>query len=218
VAGFSRPPVGGLDSPNGGPVDREGGHGPRHAVADATQCFPWAAIPCREWASGCLKVQVSPLESRRNLDTLARDDRNRHIAMSFTPNRRRTQPLRGMPHAARRGCMAAAVQDTEGVIRMGLLSGIRTPPTGGEPGRPRRRHHRQRAAASRTYAVRQRVHESRTIYIPANELAATVTEWLAEMGACSPLVEHLAQEVDANNWPAAHSISECLGIEVTIAT
>jgi hypothetical protein len=62
------------------------------------------------------------------------------------------------------------------------------------------------------------VDESRITYIPASELAATVTEWLAELGACSPLVEDLAQEVDANNWPATHSISECLGIEVTIAT
>ena len=60
--------------------------------------------------------------------------------------------------------------------------------------------------------------ESRTTYIRASELAATVTEWLAEVGACSPLVEDLAQELDANNWPAAHSISECLGIEVSIAT
>jgi hypothetical protein len=66
--------------------------------------------------------------------------------------------------------------------------------------------------------VRQCVHASRTIYIPASELAATVAEWLAEVGACSPLVEDLAQEVDANNWPAAQSISERLGIEVTIAT
>jgi hypothetical protein len=101
---------------------------------------------------------------------------------------------------------------------MGLLSGIRTLPTGGESAPQRWRHRRPRAAASRTYAVRHRVHDSRTIYIPATELAATVSEWLAEVGACSPLVEDLAHEVDANNWPAAHSISECLGIEVTIAT
>jgi hypothetical protein len=101
---------------------------------------------------------------------------------------------------------------------MRLLSGIRTLSTGGAPARPLWRHHRPQAAPSRIYAVRHRVHGSRTIYIPASELAATVTEWLAELGACSPLVDDLAQEVGANNWPAAHSISESLGIEVTIAT
>jgi hypothetical protein len=101
---------------------------------------------------------------------------------------------------------------------MGLLSGIRALPAGGAPARSRWRHHRPPAVASRVYAVRHRVHDSRTIYIPASELAATVTEWLADLGACSPLVEDLALEVGANNWPAAHSISECLGIEVTIAT
>jgi hypothetical protein len=101
---------------------------------------------------------------------------------------------------------------------MGLLSEIRALPTGVAPARPRWRHHRPRAAAARIYAVRHRVDESRITYISAGELAATVTEWLAEVGACSPLVDDLAQELDANNWPAAHSISECLGIEVTIAT
>ena len=100
---------------------------------------------------------------------------------------------------------------------MGLLSGIRTLPTEGASARPRWRRRRPQPAASRIYAVRHCVHGSRTIYIPASELAATVTEWLAEVGACSPLIEDLAQEVEANNWPAAHSISECLGIEVTVA-
>jgi phenylpyruvate tautomerase PptA (4-oxalocrotonate tautomerase family) len=101
---------------------------------------------------------------------------------------------------------------------MAILSGIRSLPTRGAPARPRRRHHRPRAATARIYAVRHRVEEPRITYIPASELAATVTEWLAEVGACSPLVDALAQEVDANNWAAAHSIAECLGIEVTVAS
>jgi hypothetical protein len=45
-----------------------------------------------------------------------------------------------------------------------------------------------------------------------------VPKWLAEMGARSPLVEALAQAVDAGDWPKAHSISGCLGTELTVAT
>lgn len=101
---------------------------------------------------------------------------------------------------------------------MATLSGIRSLSTRGAPARPRRRLHRPQAATARIYAVRHRVNESRITYIPASELAATVAEWLAEVGACSPLVDALAREVGANNWPAAHSIAECLGIEVTIAS
>jgi hypothetical protein len=102
---------------------------------------------------------------------------------------------------------------------MELLSRDMTTPNGVAQARPHWRHHRpQAASASRVYAVRHRLHESRTTYIPASELVATVSTWLAEVGARSPLVEALAQAVDVGDWPAAHSISECLGIEVTVVS
>ena len=43
---------------------------------------------------------------------------------------------------------------------------------------------------------------------------ATVSAWLAELGAESTLVDDLAQAVRAGNWPAAHSIAEYLSVEV----
>jgi hypothetical protein len=67
------------------------------------------------------------------------------------------------------------------------------------------------------YAVQDRLDESRTAYVPGNEIVATVSAWLAELGASSPLVEDLARAVCASDWPAAHGIADYLSIEVTVA-
>jgi hypothetical protein len=51
-------------------------------------------------------------------------------------------------------------------------------------------------------------------YVPEDRIVATVSAWLAELGAESPLVDDLAKAVRAGNWPAAHSIAEYLSVEV----
>ena len=53
--------------------------------------------------------------------------------------------------------------------------------------------------------------------MPANEIATTVSAWLAELGAHSPLVDDLARAVRAGDWPAARGISEYLSVDVSIA-
>jgi len=45
----------------------------------------------------------------------------------------------------------------------------------------------------------------------------TVSAWLAELGAYSPLVADLARAVDVGDWPAAYAIGEYLSVDVTVA-
>jgi len=83
---------------------------------------------------------------------------------------------------------------------------------------PRFRHQRtQQAGATVIYQVTDRLHKGRAVNVPASEVAATVSAWLAELGAHSPLVEDLARAVSSADWATAHAISEHLAIDVTVA-
>jgi hypothetical protein len=53
--------------------------------------------------------------------------------------------------------------------------------------------------------------------VSADGIVTTVSGWLAELGARSPLVEELAQTVCRGDWSAAHAIAECLCIDVAVA-
>ncbi len=52
----------------------------------------------------------------------------------------------------------------------------------------------------------------------AHEIATTVSAWLAELGARSPLVDDLARAVHAGDWPAARDLGEFLSVDVTVAS
>jgi hypothetical protein len=67
------------------------------------------------------------------------------------------------------------------------------------------------------YRVTHCLREGRAVEVPGHEIATTVSAWLAELGADSPLVEDLARAVDAGDWPAAHAIGECLSVDVSVA-
>jgi len=69
-----------------------------------------------------------------------------------------------------------------------------------------------------TYLVSDRLHAERAVHVPAHEIATTVSSWLAELGAHSPLVEDLARAVHAGDWPAARGIGEYLSVDVSLAS
>jgi len=83
----------------------------------------------------------------------------------------------------------------------------------------RRRHHGARRAVTSTaiYRVTDCLHPGRTVRVPCDELVTTVSAWLAELGADSPLVEDLARAVRAGDWAAAYALGESLSVDVTIA-
>jgi hypothetical protein len=65
------------------------------------------------------------------------------------------------------------------------------------------------------YQVTDRLHRGRMVRVPGDEIAQTVSGWLAELGTHSPLVEDLARAARAGNWPVAHAISEHLSVDVS---
>jgi hypothetical protein len=85
--------------------------------------------------------------------------------------------------------------------------------------RPCWRHHRTLWAVPTTtiYRVTDRLHDGRTVDVPCHQIVTTVSAWLAELGAHSPLVEDLARAVQVGDWPAAYAIGECLSVDVAVA-
>ncbi len=67
------------------------------------------------------------------------------------------------------------------------------------------------------YRVTHCLREGRAVTVPAHEIAATVSAWLAEFDADSPLVDELARAVRTGDWPAVHAIGEYLSVDVTVA-
>ena len=67
------------------------------------------------------------------------------------------------------------------------------------------------------YQLTDRPHDGRTAHVSADGIASTVSVWLAEPGAHSPLVEDLVRTVCDGDWPAAHAIAEHLSVDVTVA-
>jgi hypothetical protein len=67
------------------------------------------------------------------------------------------------------------------------------------------------------YQVTECLHGGRTVHVPADAIAATVSAWLAEKGACSPLADDLAGAVRGGDWAAAHRIADYLSMEIGVA-
>jgi hypothetical protein len=67
------------------------------------------------------------------------------------------------------------------------------------------------------FQLTDRLHDGRTVRVQADQIAATVASWLAELGACSPLVEELSQAVRDGDWSATHGIADYLSVEVQVA-
>ncbi len=73
------------------------------------------------------------------------------------------------------------------------------------------------AAVTKIYQVTDLLHREHTARVPADEIAATVSTWLAELGADSPLATDLGQAVRAGDWPTVHAIGERLSVDVSVA-
>jgi hypothetical protein len=66
------------------------------------------------------------------------------------------------------------------------------------------------------YQLTDRLHDGRTVHVSADEIVTTVSAWLAELGAASPLVKDLAEAVRVGDWPKARSLGDYLSLEVEI--
>jgi hypothetical protein len=75
----------------------------------------------------------------------------------------------------------------------------------------------QDASVTMSYSVIDRLHKGRSARVSVDEIAATVTYWLAELGATSPLVDDLVCALRCGDWPAAHELADHLSIDVAAA-
>lgn len=73
------------------------------------------------------------------------------------------------------------------------------------------------AATMTMYRVSDRLHQGRTAQVRGHEIASTVSAWLAELGAYSPLVEDLARAACVGDWAAAYAVGDQLSVDVTVA-
>lgn len=61
------------------------------------------------------------------------------------------------------------------------------------------------------------LHAGRKVRLSANAIGPTVSAWLAELGANSPMVEDLARAVRDGDWPVAYAVGEHLSVDIAIA-
>ncbi|WP_322861567.1 hypothetical protein U8D42_12460 [Mycobacterium europaeum] len=80
-----------------------------------------------------------------------------------------------------------------------------------------RQHWPQRKPTAAIYQLTDRLHEGHVARVPANRIPETVSAWLAELGAHSPLVDDLERAVRGGDWSTAHALGECLSIEIAPA-
>jgi hypothetical protein len=76
---------------------------------------------------------------------------------------------------------------------------------------------RRDARPNTIYQLTDRLHDGHVARVPGSEIASTVSAWLADVGAHSPLVNDLARAVQDRDWPAAYVIGNTLSVEVAIA-
>ncbi len=65
-------------------------------------------------------------------------------------------------------------------------------------------HWPQRRPTATIYQLTDRLHRGHVARVPAHQITATVSAWLADLGADSPLVDEL-------------ELGECLSIEIAVA-
>jgi hypothetical protein len=73
-----------------------------------------------------------------------------------------------------------------------------------------------RRRSSLIYRVSQRLRGGHTADVPVDAIATTVSAWLAELGADSPLADDLQKAVHAGDWSSARAIGEYLSVDVTM--
>jgi hypothetical protein len=67
------------------------------------------------------------------------------------------------------------------------------------------------------YRVTDRLHAEHAVEVSGHDLAATVSTWLAELGAHTALVDDLARAICAGDWSTAYAISDRLSVDVSVA-
>ena len=81
-----------------------------------------------------------------------------------------------------------------------------------------RHHWPQRRPTTTIYQLTDRLQHGHMARVPAHQITATVSAWLAEVGAHSQLVDDLARAVRVGDWSATYALGECLSVDVAVAS
>ena len=76
---------------------------------------------------------------------------------------------------------------------------------------------KQSSRVETTYYLTDRLHDGRAVAVHGGEIARTVSMWLAELGAHSPLVEDLARAACVGDWTTACAVGDQLSVGVSVA-
>lgn len=81
----------------------------------------------------------------------------------------------------------------------------------------RNRVHRRKSATPVKYVLTDRLHRERSVCVAADQLCATVANWLAQLGVHSSIAGDFARTICEGDWAAAHALADALSIDVTVA-
>ncbi len=78
-------------------------------------------------------------------------------------------------------------------------------------------HWAERRTTTTFYQVTDLLNDGHRARVPAQQITATVSGWLAELGVQSPLVDDLAGAVRSGDWATAHNLADRLSIDISVA-
>lgn len=79
-------------------------------------------------------------------------------------------------------------------------------------------HYTRRVKSAVTiYQLTDRLHSGHTALVPGDEIAMTLSAWLAQLDAASSLVDDLAHAVKIGDWPTTYAIGQKLSVDVSVA-
>lgn len=76
---------------------------------------------------------------------------------------------------------------------------------------------RTRRSPAPTFVVVDRLHGRSAVAVPGEQIAATVSSWLAELDVDSPLIDALALAAQRGDWPTVYALGERLSVDVMVA-
>lgn len=77
---------------------------------------------------------------------------------------------------------------------------------------------RRRVLGPTRYVVSDRLHQERQACVTEDQLTATVSAWLGELGVQSALPLEFTHAVCTGDWPSVYAIADTLAIDVIVAT
>jgi hypothetical protein len=75
----------------------------------------------------------------------------------------------------------------------------------------------RRTQGATVYDLTDRLHRGRASRVSPDQIASTVSGWLADLDVESPLVDDFANAIRIGDWAAAHAFGDVLGIDVAVA-